>query len=71
MDTLVARGPHAVGYSQAMTQFGDEIAGTLTARYDSSPTAQGGQNVVMAPADVDGADGATIQQIAIGEVPDE
>lgn len=31
----------------ALTQFGDEVAGTLTARHDSSPTAQGGQNVVM------------------------
>ena len=41
MDTLVARGPHAVA-----TQYGDEMAGTLTARHDSSPCADRGQNVV-------------------------
>ena len=42
MDTLVARGPHAV----CVTQYGEEIADTLTARHDSSPCVDRGQNVV-------------------------
>lgn len=42
MDTLVARGPHAV----CCTQYGPEIAGTLAARHDGSPCADRGPNVV-------------------------
>lgn len=30
----------------ALTQYGDEVAGTLTARYDSSPCADRGQNII-------------------------
>lgn len=30
-----------------MTQYGEEVAGTLTARHDSSPCADRGQNVVV------------------------
>lgn len=33
----------------AMTQFGDELAGSQTARHDSSPCADRGQNVVAQP----------------------
>ena len=29
-----------------MTQYGDEVAGTLTARYDSSPCADRGQSII-------------------------
>lgn len=32
-----------------MTQYGDEIAGTIRARYDSSPTPDNGQNAVVQP----------------------
>lgn len=32
-----------------LTQYGEEIAGTLRARYDSSPTPDNGQNAVVQP----------------------
>lgn len=41
-NTISASHPHAV----AVTQYGEEIGGTLTARFDSSPCADRGQNVV-------------------------
>jgi len=44
MDAIVARGPHAV----AFTQHG-VVAGSLTARHDSSPCADRGQNMVACP----------------------
>lgn len=42
MFTLATADRHAV----AFTQFGDEVAGTLTARADSSPCIDRGQNIV-------------------------
>ena len=36
--------------SGCLTQYGDEIAGTLRARYDSSPTPDNGQNAVAQPS---------------------
>lgn len=42
MGTLGARSTAAV----ASTQYGDEVAGTLTARYDSSPCADRGRSIV-------------------------
>lgn len=36
--------------THVFTQFGEDLAGTLTARYDSSPCTDRGQNVVAAPA---------------------
>lgn len=41
-NTISASHPHAV----AVTQYGEELGGTLTARFDSSPCADRGQNVV-------------------------
>ena len=41
-NTISASHPHAV----AVTQYGEELGGTLTARFDSSPCAERGQNVV-------------------------
>jgi DNA (cytosine-5)-methyltransferase 1 len=46
MQTLQAKNPMAV--AQPITQFGN-IAGSLTARHDSSPCADRGQNVVAQP----------------------
>lgn len=42
--TLSLANDHAVAFAQS--QFGDEIAGTLTRRADSSPCADRGQNVI-------------------------
>ena len=47
MYTLNATGVH--GVAQPLTQYG-EIAGSLTARHDSSPCADRGQNVVAQPS---------------------
>ena len=41
-NTISASHPHAV----AVTQYGEEVGGTLTARFDSSPCSDRGQNVV-------------------------
>ena len=41
-NTISASHPHAV----AVTQYGEELGGTLTARFDSSPCTDRGQNVV-------------------------
>ena len=41
-NTISASHPHAV----ATTQYGEEVSGTLTARFDSSPCGDRGQNVV-------------------------
>ena len=41
-NTISASHPHAV----AVTQYGEELGGTLTARFDSSPCAERGQNIV-------------------------
>ena len=41
-NTISASHPHAV----AVTQYGEEVGGTLTARFDSSPCGDRGQNVV-------------------------
>ena len=38
--------PHVL--APVLTQYGNELAGTLTARYDSSPCADRGQNMVVA-----------------------
>lgn len=53
-DTAVEMA-HTLGCNQGqenavLTQFGTEIAGTLTARHDSSPCADRGMNEVFAPA---------------------
>ena len=42
MTTLDTNNSTAV----ALTQYGDEVAGTLTARYDSSPCADRGQSII-------------------------
>ena len=41
-NTISASHPHAV----AVTQYGEELGGTLNARFDSSPCADRGQNIV-------------------------
>lgn len=41
-NTITANHPHAV----AVTQYGEEVGGTLTARFDSSPCGDRGQNIV-------------------------
>ena len=46
MYTLTAADRHAVA---CVTQYGEEIAGTLTARGDSSPCADRGPSVLLAP----------------------
>ena len=40
----------AQGAGECLTQYGDEVAGTLRARYDSSPTPDNGQNAVLCMA---------------------
>lgn len=52
--TLVTEKPPAV----AMTQYGEDVAGTLTARHDSSPCADRGQNVVAIQGDGGTSSGA-------------
>lgn len=52
--TLVTEKPPAV----AMTQYGEDVAGTLTARYESSPCADRGQNVVAIQGDGETSSGA-------------
>lgn len=44
--TLNCAHEQPIVVSGASTQYGDEVAGTLTARADSSPCADRGQNVV-------------------------
>ena len=44
-------GKLVLGQVLARTQYGEEVAGTLTARYDSSPCADRGQNTVLCRAD--------------------
>ena len=44
--TLDTQGPPAVCQAFAQSQFGNEIAGTLTHRADSSPCSDRGQNIV-------------------------
>jgi DNA (cytosine-5)-methyltransferase 1 len=44
--TVTVRQPVDVLHEAAMTQYGSEVAGTLTARADSSPCSDRGQNVV-------------------------
>ena len=55
--TLTAGGQvrHGVAVAQPITQFGS-IAGSLTARHDSSPCVDRGQNVVAQPMAVVGTD---------------
>lgn len=42
-------GDKAHVLAPVLTQYGNELAGTLTARHDSSPCADRGQNMVVAP----------------------
>ena len=52
--TLVTEKPPAV----AMTQYGEDVAGTLTARHDSSPCADRGQNIIAIQGDGGTSSGA-------------
>lgn len=50
--TLSTREKSGQNQESVFTQFGDDIAGTLTARYDSSPCVDRGANVVVDERDV-------------------
>ena len=50
--TLSTREKSGQNQESVFTQFGDDIAGTLTARYDSSPCVDRGANVVIDERDV-------------------
>lgn len=50
--TLSTREKSGQNQESVFTQFGDDIAGTLTARYDSSPCVDCGANVVVDERDV-------------------
>ncbi len=50
--TLSTREKSGQNQESVFTQFGDDIAGTLTARYDSSPCVDRGANVVVDEWDV-------------------
>lgn len=49
-----------------LTQYGEEIAGTLRARYDSSPTPDNGQNAVVQPLVM--ASGHSHAEIGVGGI---
>lgn len=49
-----------------LTQYGEEIAGTLRARYDSSPTPDNGQNAVVQPMVM--ASGHSHAEIGVGGI---
>lgn len=50
--TLSTREKSGQNQESVFTQFGDDVAGTLTARYDSSPCVDRGANVVVDERDV-------------------
>lgn len=50
--TLSTREKSGQNQESVFTQFGDDVAGTLTARYDSSPCVDRGANVVVDDRDV-------------------
>ena len=60
--TLNCAHEQPIAVSGASTQYGDEVAGTLTARADSSPCADRGQNVVCMADDNAKADGKVMCQ---------
>ena len=77
--TLSTREKSGQNQESVFTQFGDDIAGTLTARYDSSPCVDRGANVVVDERDVVAAldfkpvaflynQGAKAQSLGISEI---